>query len=145
MIKEKQGLNYNENIILSNGELDKLQRVVNDTEEWKTLVAKDDEPTFSESHDTTKEVVKTIPEMTPWGEMYEDFDIAKVTPISKVEEYIIQLNKEIEATIVNKKIYIEKKIVEDYVLKLLITTQIVLFYTLINTGLKHFLCSNHPN
>ena len=26
-----------------------------------------------------------------------------------------------------------------------ITTQIVLFYTLINTGFKHFLCSNRPN
>ena len=27
----------------------------------------------------------------------------------------------------------------------MITTQIVLFYTLINTGFEHFLCSNHPN
>ena len=26
-----------------------------------------------------------------------------------------------------------------------ITTQKVLFYTLINTGFEHFLCSNHPN
>ena len=34
--------------------------------------------------------------------MYEAFNIAKVTPMSKVEEYIIQLNKEIKATIVNK-------------------------------------------
>ena len=32
-----------------------------------------------------------------------DFDIVKVTPMSKVEEYIIQLNKEIKATIVIKK------------------------------------------
>ena len=55
----------------------------------------EDEPTSLESHDTTKEVVKTIPEMAQWGEMYEDFDIAKVDPMSKVEEYIIQLNKEI--------------------------------------------------
>ena len=28
---------------------------------------------------------------------------------------------------------------------LLITTQIVLFYTLINIGFEHFLCSNRPN
>ena len=65
------------------------------------------EPTSLESHDKTK-VVKTIQEMAPWGEMYEYFNIVKVTPMSKVEDYIIQLNKEIEATIVNKKI---KKII----------------------------------
>ena len=52
----------------------------------------------------TKEVVKTIPEMAPWGEMYKDLDIVKVTPMSKVEECIVQLCKEMEATIVNKKI-----------------------------------------
>ena len=61
----------------------------NDAQEWKTLVAKETEPTSPESHDTTKEVVKNIPEMALWGEMYEDFDIAKVTPMPKVEEYII--------------------------------------------------------
>ena len=27
----------------------------------------------------------------------------------------------------------------------LITTQIMLFYTLINTGFEHFLCNNQPN
>ena len=80
----------------------------NVVEEWKVLVIKEDESTSPESHEMTKQkVVKTIPEMASWGEMYEDFDIAKVTPMSKVVEYIIQLNKEIEATIVNKKI--EKK------------------------------------
>ena len=26
-----------------------------------------------------------------------------------------------------------------------ITTQIVLFYALINTGFEHFLCNNRPN
>ena len=74
----------------------------NDAQEWKTLVPKEDEPTSPKSHDTTKEFVKTISEMAPWGKMYEDFDIAKVTPTSKVDEYIIQFNKEIEAIIVNK-------------------------------------------
>ena len=98
----------------------------NDAQEWKTLVAKEDEPTYPESHDMTKEIIKTIPEMAPWGEMYEEFDIAKVTPMSKVEEYLIQFNKEIEATIVNKKnkkkIKNQKnnKFVKDYVLKFLI-------------------------
>ena len=46
----------------------------------------------------------TIPEIAPWDEMYEDFEIVKVTPMSKVEECIVQLCKEMEATIVNKKI-----------------------------------------
>ena len=38
--------------------------------------------------------------------MYEAFNIAKVTPMSKVEEYIIQLNKEIKATVNKIKIII---------------------------------------
>ena len=56
--------------------------------------------------------------MAPRGEKLEELKIEEVTPMSNVEEYIIQLNKEIEATIVNKKK--KKKIVKDYVLKLLI-------------------------
>ena len=77
---EEEDLSYNEEITSSNdGELEKPQRVENDAQEWKTLVAKEDEPTSPESHDTTKEVVKTIPEMAPWGEKYEEFQIVKVT------------------------------------------------------------------
>ena len=81
---------------------------------------KEDEPTSSESHDMTKdEVLKTIPEMTPWGEMHEEFKIERVTPMSKLEECIVQLSKELEATIVNKKIKkIENKkimIFKDYI------------------------------
>ena len=110
VIREEENLSYNKDITSSNdGELEKLERVEIDAQEWKTLVAKEDELTSPKSHDTTKEVVKTIPKMAPWGKMYEDFDIAKVTPMSKVEEYIIQLNKKIEATIMNKKIKIEIK------------------------------------
>ena len=52
----------------------------NDAQEWKTLVAKEDESTSPESHNMIKEVIKTIPAMAPWGEMYEDFDIAKSNP-----------------------------------------------------------------
>ena len=105
MIKEEEDLSYNEDITSSNdGELEKLQIVENDAQEWKALVTKEDESTSPESHERIKEVVKTISEMAPWREMYEDTDIAKVTPLSKVEEYIIQLNKEIKGTIVTKKI-----------------------------------------
>ena len=50
----------------------------------------EDEPTSLESQDTTKEeVLKAIPEMAPWGDMYEELKIEEVTPMTKVEEYII--------------------------------------------------------
>ena len=42
--------------------------------------------------------------MDPWGEKHEN---EKMTPISKAEECTIQLFKEMEATIVSKKIKIE--------------------------------------
>ena len=41
--------------------------------------------------------------MAPWGEMHKEFKIARVSPISKLEECIVHLSKEMEATIVNKK------------------------------------------
>ena len=83
----------------------------------------EDEPTSPESHDMTKdEVLKTISEMAPCIEMHGEFKIAEITPTSEVEECIVRLCKEMEATIVNKKKIENKKIVifEDYVLKLLI-------------------------
>ena len=60
--------------------------------------------------------------MAPWGEMHEDLKIEKVTPIPKVEECTIQLFKEMEATIVNKKNRKSKKIkiFNDYVPKMLL-------------------------
>ena len=51
---------------------------------------------------TREEVVKTTLEMAPWGSMHEELQIEKVTPMSKVEEYIFQLIKEMEATIVTQ-------------------------------------------
>ena len=103
VIKKEENLHYNEDITSRNDEeLEKLQKVENDAQKWKTLVVKEDESTSLESHERTKEeVVKTILEMAPWGEMYEEFKIEKVTPMSKVEECIVQLSKEMEATIVN--------------------------------------------
>ena len=63
--------------------------------------------------------------MTLWGEMHEELKNEKTIPNSEVDEYIIHFNNELRETIVNKKIKkIENqknnKIVEDYVLKLLI-------------------------
>ena len=72
----------------------------------KALVVMEDESTSPKSHEMTKDkVLKTILEMAPWGDMHE-LKIEEVTPMSKVKEYIIQLNKEMEATIVTRK---EKK------------------------------------
>ena len=88
----------------------------------KAFVVIEDEPTSSKSHDTIKdEVLKTIREMAPWGDMHEELKIEEVTPMSKVEERIFQLNKEMEATIVKQKEEnLKNMIVSDYVPKFLL-------------------------
>ena len=98
----------------------------NDVKFLKTLVVKEDEPTSLKSHEKINdEIVKTILEMAPWGKMHEELKNEKTTPIPKTEECTIQIFKDMEATIVNKKnkkIIENKKIMilEEYVLKLLI-------------------------
>ena len=83
------------------------QRGDDDAQDLKALVVMEDEPTSLKSHDMTKdEVLKAIPEMDPLGDMNKELKIEEVTPMSKVEEYIIHLNNEMEATIVTHK---EKK------------------------------------
>ena len=78
----------------------------NDAETSKDLVAKEEkELASSESYEKVKdEVVKTMPEMTLWGEMHEGLKNEKMTPTSEVDEYIIQLNNEMKGTFVKKKI-----------------------------------------
>ena len=89
----------------------------NDAKILETLVVKEDEPTSPKSHEKINdEVVKTILEKASWGEMHEELKNEKTNPIPKIEECTINLFKEMEATIVNKKIMI----LEEYVLKLLI-------------------------
>ena len=107
---EEENLSYNEEITSrGNKELEKLQRVENDAETLKDLVAKEEkEPTSSESHEKTNdEVGKTMSEMTLWGEMHEGMKNEKMTPTSEVDEYIIQLNNEMKGTFVKKKIKIK--------------------------------------
>ena len=104
-------------------EVERLQRVENDAQTLKDLVEKEEEESTSpESHEKIKdEVVKTIPEMTLWGEMHEALKNEKMTPISKVDEYIIQLNNKLKGNIVKKK---GKKFIKmlfnDYVPKMLL-------------------------
>ena len=64
---EEENLSYNEEFTSrGNKELEKLQRVENDVETLKDLVAKEEKkPTSPESHEKTNdEVGKTMPEMT---------------------------------------------------------------------------------
>ena len=75
-----------------------------DGKELKDLVVKEDELTSLKSHEKIKDdVIKTTSEMAPLGEMHEESKIAKVTPMSKVEECTIQMSKEMGTTIVIKK------------------------------------------
>ena len=46
-----------------------------------------------------KEVVETFPEMSLWGEMQAELQNEKMTPMSEVDEYIIQLNKKLKITL----------------------------------------------
>ena len=41
--------------------------------------------------------------MTLWGEMHEELQNEKMTPMSKVDEYIVKLNKKLEDNIVKQK------------------------------------------
>ena len=74
-------MKYNEDITLrSNEELEKPQIVEDDAQDFKALVAREDEQTSLKSHEMIREeVVKTIPEMAPWGEMHEKLKIEEVT------------------------------------------------------------------
>ena len=71
--------------------LRKLKKMENDAQTSKDLVAKEEEePTSSESHETIKdEVVKTILEKAPLGEMHEEFKNDKMTPIPMAKECTI--------------------------------------------------------
>ena len=124
VIKEEENLSNNEKITSrGNEELEKFQKVGNDAQTLETLVVKEDEPTSPESHEKIKdEVVKTIPEMAPWGGMHKELKIEEVTLTLKVEECTIKFLKEMEATIVNQKIENLKKIMifNDYVPKMLL-------------------------
>ena len=54
-----------------------------------------------------EEVVETIPEMIPRGEVHKELENKKMIFVTEVDEFIFQLNKELEANIVKQK---EKKI-----------------------------------
>ena len=80
----------------------------NDAKILESLVMKEDELTSPESHEKINhEVVKTIPEIAPSGEMHKELKNEKTTPIPKTKECNMQLFKEMEDTIVNKKVKTE--------------------------------------
>ena len=126
---KEENWSYNEEITSrGNEELEKFQKVEDDdAETLKDLVEKEEkESTSPESYEKVKEeVAETFLEMTLWGEMHEELKNEKTIPNFEVDEYISHFNNELRGTVVNKKIKkIENqknnKIVEDYVLKLLI-------------------------
>ena len=106
MNTEKENWSNNEEIT-SRGheELEKLQIGENDAETLKDSIVKEEkESTSSESYEKVKdEVVKTMPEMTLWGEMHEGLKNEKMTPTSEVDDYIIQLNNEMKGTFCEEK------------------------------------------
>ena len=85
MNTEGENLSYNKEITSrGNEELEKFQTLENDAKNLETLVVKEDEPTSSESHENiNNEVLKTIPKMAQWREMYEELKNEKMTPIPK--------------------------------------------------------------
>ena len=101
---EKEEMEYYEDITLRNGgELENLTRIDVDANELKELVAKEDESTSLKLNEKREEVVETFPEMTLWGQVYKELKNEKMTPLSKVDVYIVQLDKELEDNIVKKK------------------------------------------
>ena len=112
-----------EAITLRNGgELKELKREEVDANELKELVKKEEEESTSpEPNEMRKEVVETFLEMILWGEMHEELQNEKMTPMFKVDEYIVQLNKKLEDNIVKQKEKNFKKMsMKNHVLKLLI-------------------------
>ena len=63
VIREEEYLSHNDEITSRNNELEKLQRVENDVQELRALVAKEDESNSLELEEKNEEI-KTIPEMT---------------------------------------------------------------------------------
>ena len=104
-IKEEESLSYNEEITSRDDEkIEKFQKVENDAHTLEALAVKEDKPTSLDLYEKINdEVVKTIMEMAPWRKMHEELKNEKMTHIPKAEECTIQLFKEMEATIVNKR------------------------------------------
>ena len=102
---KEENLSYNEEITSrGNGELEKFQTMEYDVKILETLVVKENEPNSPESHEKTNdELVKNILEMTVSVAIHLKVKNEKMTPTSKVDEYIIHLNNELRGIVVKKK------------------------------------------
>ena len=105
---EKEIVEHTKAIILrSEGELKEPKRIKVDDMELDYLVAKENKSTSLKPNEMREEVVEIISEMTIWGEMHKELKNEKMTPITEVDDFFFQLNKENErANIVRKE---EKK------------------------------------
>ena len=83
----EEEIEYYEDITLkSSGNLEKLQRIEDDAHELKDLVVKENESTSPKPHEIIRhEIVKTIPEMTLWGDKHEELKkkYDKMTPFPR--------------------------------------------------------------
>ena len=67
-----------------------MDKILLEEQQRSLPTLEEDELTSLKSHEKIKDdVVKTTSEMAPLGEMHEESKIAKVTPMSKVEECTI--------------------------------------------------------
>ena len=84
----EEDLNYKEDVTSRNkDELEKITKVEDDAQNLRVLIINEDEPTSPELYTIIKyDVLKTILEMTPWGEKLEELKIEEVTLTSEVEE-----------------------------------------------------------
>ena len=69
---------------------EEIKRVEVDANVLNEIVGKENS-TFSKQKKMKKEVYKTIPKMTLWGDVHEKVKNEKFTPISKVDETILKL------------------------------------------------------
>ena len=99
------------------------KRVEMDAKVLNEIVAKEKESTSLKPKEMKKEVEKTIPKMTLWGEVDEKLKNENLTPILKVIETILELMENERATKVKKalnslgnhasfRVYVLKKLFE---------------------------------
>ena len=98
--------------------LEKPSGVDVDARELRELVVKEEGSTCPKPKEKRK-AIKTILEMIIWGDVHEKLENEKITPISEVDEIILELIKIRRATMVKKalKSLKDHPILKDYVLR----------------------------
>ena len=109
--------NHDDTTIRSGGEIEKPKEVEQVVKELDEHVENEEESASPKLEERNEEV-GTIPEMTCWEYVHEEFPIENMPYILEVEEIILSLH-EFEKTSIMKKVF---KSCEEYVLKLVMST-----------------------